>query len=382
MPVYFDNNATTRLSESALEAMMPFFTEEFGNASSRHDYGSRARMAINIARERVAALVSVDPVQVIFTSGGTEANNMFFGGMAAYLKPSQVVISGIEHPCVSVPASKLVRQGWSLDNLKVTKDGKIRLSEISVDRFHLNGLVSVMLANNETGVIQPVREIARVVRQAGGWIHSDAVQALGKIKVDFEELGVHALSISAHKINGPKGIGALIIDKKLPIEPFINGGGHERGYRSGTENVASIVGFGVAAEEAQRNLDRYQSQVSPIRDKIESDLALNGATIFGKSVERLPNTTCFSIPGIHGETLVMELNKSGFAVASGAACSSHNEKASATLSAMNVSESLSLGAVRVSLGPQNSHDEASRFGIAVSRITDDLKNMASVAISA
>jgi cysteine desulfurase len=142
------------------------------------------------------------------------------------------------------------------------------------------------------------------------------------------------------------------------------------------------VGFGVAAEEAQRNLDRYHSQVSPIRDKIESDLALIGATIFGKSVERLPNTTCFSIPGIHGETLVMELNKSGFAVASGAACSSHNEKASATLSAMNVSESLSLGAVRVSLGPHNSHDEASRFGIAVSRITDDLKNMASVAISA
>ena len=244
MSVYFDHNSTTKLAAPAFEAMLPFLQEQYGNASSRHDLGTTAREAINHSREKVASLVGVHSSQVIFTSGGTESNNMFINGMTSYLAPGRVLIGAIEHPCVVAPSRYLARLGWSVDTIPVSKDGEIEASEVAALTIEKDCLVSVMMANNETGVIQPVAAIAAQVRKSGGWMHTDAIQAVGKTPVSFDESGVHAMSVSAHKIYGPKGIGALIIDKKLPIDAFVRGGGHESGLRSGTENVASIVGFG------------------------------------------------------------------------------------------------------------------------------------------
>src|SRR5258708_24689559 len=213
MHVYFDHNATTAPDERVLEAMLPFLKGEYGNASSRHEFGTRARKAVNRAREQVARLVNVQPSQVVFVSGGTEANNLFIKGAAAYLKSTQVAVSGIEHPCVAKPAQDLARQGWKLRKIAVRPNGLVDLADVDAALADPTGLVSVMLANNETGVIQPVGEIAAETRAKRTWMPTDAVQALGTIPVDFEALGVHAMTISAHKLYGPQGAGALLVDK-------------------------------------------------------------------------------------------------------------------------------------------------------------------------
>ena len=242
--VYFDHNATTPLDERVLSAMLPYLREQYGNASSRHEFGTRARKAVNEAREQVAALINVQPVQIVFTSGGTEANNAFIKGAAGMLKPSQIAVSAIEHPCVAKPAEELARAGWQLRKLAVDRSGRIDLDDVKAALETSTGIVSTMLANNETGVIQNVAAIGELARARRAWMHTDAVQALGKIPVDFAALNVHAMSVSAHKIYGPKGIGALILDKRIELKPLLSGGGHEQGLRSGTENVPGIVGFG------------------------------------------------------------------------------------------------------------------------------------------
>ena len=380
MSVYFDHNSTTRLAEPALEAMLPFLQEQYGNASSRHDLGTAAREAINQSREKVASLVGVQASQVIFTSGGTESNNMFINGMTSYLPPGKILIGAIQHPCVVVPSRHLARLGWSLDMIPVSADGVIQVNNISTNALAKDCLVSVMAANNETGVKQPISLLAAQVRNCGGWMHTDAIQAVGKMPISFSDSGVHAMSLSAHKIYGPKGIGALIVDKKLPIDAFIRGGGHESGLRSGTENVASIVGFGAAAELAVEIARNYDARVGFLRDRIESELTGLGAVIHGYRSPRLANTSYFSIPGIQGETLVMELNKSGFAVASGSACSSHGSDLSATLKAMGVSEELAHGAVRLSLGLGNTIEECEKFNADLKVIVSRLKGLVSLTV--
>ena len=380
MRAYFDHNATTPLDERVLDAMLPFLRADYGNASSRHEFGTRARRAIDRAREQVAATVRVQPSQVVFVSGGTEANNLFIRGAAGYLKPGRAVVSAIEHPCVMKPAVDLARSAWSVRKLKVTGDGVVDLQDAAAALAEPAALVSVMLANNETGVVQPVAEISRMAREAGAWMHSDAVQALGKIPLDFERLGVHALTLSAHKIYGPKGAGALVIDKRLQLKPVIHGGGHEGGLRSGTENVPTIVGFGAACELAMSRLDALARQTAELRERLESGLASLGAIVFGQRVPRIPNTSYFAMENIDGETLVIELNKAGFAVASGAACSSTSTDPSATLLAMGVEADLARGAVRVSLGAANTQAQVDEFLSALSAVVNRLRRMAAVAV--
>jgi cysteine desulfurase len=380
MQAYFDHNATTPLDEGVLAQMLPFLKQEYGNASSRHDFGTRARQAVNKAREQIAGIVNVQPVQVVFVSGGTEANNLFIRGAAAYLKPGQVVVSAIEHPCVARPAQDLVRQGWKLRKLAVDSQGRVDIADAEAALREPTGLVSVMLANNETGVIQPVSEIAAMAREKRAWMHTDAVQALGKIAVDFEALGVHAMTLSAHKIYGPKGIGALIVDKRLELKPIIHGGGHEGGMRSGTENVPAIVGFGAACELAAQRMDAIAQRTRDLRDRTERGTAALGAEIFGRGAERISNTTYFAFPDIDGETLVIELDKAGFAVASGAACSSTSTEPSATLLAMGVGPELARGAVRVSFGVQNTASEVEDFLQALGATVSRLRRLTAIAV--
>jgi len=380
MQAYFDHNATTPLDEGVLAEMLPFLRQEYGNASSRHDWGTRAHRAIEKARNQVAALVNVQPVQVVFVSGGTEANNLFIRGAAAYLKPSQVVVSAVEHPCVARPARELAREGWQLRILSTDRQGKVELDDAELAFTKPTGLVSVMLANNETGVIQPISEISAMARDQKAWIHTDAVQALGKIPVDFEALRVHAMSLSAHKIYGPKGVGALVVDKRLELKPIIQGGGHESGMRSGTQNVPGIVGFGAACELASKRMHDVAKRTRELRDRTEESLISQGARIFGRGAERIPNTLYFAFPGIDGETLVIELDKAGIAVASGAACSSTSTEPSATLLAMGVAPEIARGAIRVSFGAQNNGREVDEFLQTLRATVSRLRQLTAIAV--
>lgn len=379
-PVYFDHNATTPLDERVLAAMLPYLRDQHGNASSRHEFGTVARKAVDDAREQVAALVGVQPVQVIFTGGGTEANNLFIKGAAGYLKPAQVAVSAIEHPCVAKPAQELARQGWTLRKLAVNRQGTIDLADVDAALATNTGIVSVMLANNETGVIQDVAAVGERARRAKAVMHADAVQALGKMAVDFNALNVSAMTISAHKIYGPKGAGALIVDKRLELRPLLSGGGHERGLRSGTENVPAIAGFGAACELAAGRMSDLNQQVQVLRERLERGLTGMGAVIFGAAATRVPNTSYFALQGIDGEALVIELDKVGYAVAAGAACSSTSSEPSATLLAMGVAPAVARGAVRFSLGAGNTAEQVDGFLTALAAVARRLRQMTAVAV--
>ncbi len=352
-PVYFDHNATTPLDARVREAMLPYLESRFGNASSRHEYGREARRAIDEARQRVAHAVGAHPTEVVFTSGGSEANNLFIKGAAACLSPGLVAISAIEHPCVREPAKQLRRNGWRLREIAVDENCRVSGADFQAVLADRPAMVSVMLANNETGAVQDIAALAAQAAATRAWFHTDAVQACGRLALDFRALnvaGVHAMTLSAHKIGGPKGAGALVVDKRVELQPLIAGGGHERGLRSGTENVAAIVGFGLAAELAASRLDLQRREMVALRAELEAGLVAQGATIFAATAERLPNTSYFAFPRIDGETLVGRLDRAGFAVAAGAACSSANPEPSHVLLAMGVAPELARGAVRVSLG--------------------------------
>lgn len=379
-PIYLDWNASSPLHPAVREAMLPWLDKRFGNASSRHEYGRHARAAIDEARARVAQAVGAHPTEVIFTSGGSEANNLFLKGAAACLKPSTLAFSAIEHPCVREPARQLGRAGWTVREIQVDTTGRIDMDHWHACLDERPALISVMLANNETGVLQDIRALAADASGAGAWFHSDAVQALGKLKVDFRRLGVHALTLSAHKIGGPLGAGALIIDKRVELAPLIAGGGQERGLRSGTENVAAIVGFGVASELAAARVDDEARRLEGLRDRLEAFVVQRGARVFSDGAPRLTNTSFFSVDGIDGETLVAKLDREGFAVASGSACSSANPEPSRTLIAMGVQPDLARNAIRVSLGSRTTEDDIVGFCAAFEKLLNSLKHMTAVAV--
>ncbi len=382
-PVYLDHNATTPIDPVVLEAMLPYLGEQFGNASSRHEYGRAARRAIDQARSQVAMAVGAHGSEVVFTSGGSEANNLFIKGAAGCMRPGLLAVSAVEHPCVIKPAEQLSKRGWELAKLSVDGEGCVDAGNFAAVMARKPRIVSVMLANNETGVLQDIETLAERARRSGAWLHTDAVQAVGKVAVDFRRLnaaGVHALTLSAHKIGGPKGAAALILDKRVELEPLIAGGGHERGLRSGTENVAAIVGFGVACELAVQRQAALAQSVLALRRRLEAGLRELGATLFGQGAKRLPNTVCFAFPELDGETLVGHLDRAGYAVASGAACSSANPEPSHVLRAMGVDPELARGAVRVSLGSGNSEDQLAAFLNTLQATVAQLQRLTAMAV--
>lgn len=382
-PVYLDYNATTPIRPAVREAMRPWLEEGYGNASSRHEYGRAARRAIDEARARVAAAVGASPTEIVFTSGGSESNNLFIKGAAACLKPGWLAVSAIEHPCVLKPAGQLTRRGWQLHRIAVDGAGRIDPDDYAVALGRQPKIVSIMLANNETGVLQDIAGLAAQTAAAGALVHSDAVQAFGKLPLDFRALnaaGVHALTLSGHKIGGPKGAAALVLDKRVEIEPLIAGGGHERGLRSGTENVAAIVGFGVACELAAAGRSEAGRRMLALRQCLERGLRELGATVFGEGAERLPNTVYFAWADCDGETLVGKLDRAGYAVAAGAACSSANPEPSHVLSAMGVAPELARGAVRVSLGEVTTEAELDGFLAALGDTLSRLRGLVAVAV--
>jgi len=380
--VYLDHNGTTALDPRVLQAMMPYLSEQHGNATSRHVFGRGARQAIDHAREQVANAVGAHPSQVIFTSGGTEADNLAICGMSATRPDGQIAMSAIEHPAVTRPAFAMRARGHRVAVIVVDHVGRVEKNHLDAILEKPTALVSVMLANNETGVIQDIAGIAETAKRHGAFMHTDAVQGLGKIKLDFSALNVHAMSLSAHKINGPQGAGALVLDKHVDIQPLLHGGGQEKGLRSGTENVAAIVGFGAACELIGHELVQRTGMVRQLRDQLELGLKALGAHIFGAGSgnERLSNTSFFAFPEIEGETLVMALDRMGFAIASGSACSSDSTEPSHVLLAMGVQPELARGAVRVSFGVGNSLEQLAAFLQILQNELQRLKRLTAVAV--
>ncbi|WP_374605121.1 cysteine desulfurase family protein [Niveibacterium sp.] len=379
-PTYLDHNATTPLDPRVREAMLPYLDARFGNPSSRHEYGRQARAAVDRAREQVAAAVGAHPTEVVFTSGGSEANNLFIKGAAAQMKPGLIVVGASEHPCVREPARQLERSGWRRETAPIDASGRIRADAFAELMKQSPRLVSVMAANNETGVLQEIDRLAAEARAAGALFHTDAVQALGKMPISFRALSVSAMTMSSHKIHGPLGAGALVLDKRVELAPLVAGGGQERGLRSGTENVAAIVGFGAAAEIAVAELNEWTSRAARQRDALEASLLGLGARVFGAGAARLPNTAFFAFDHVDGETLVAKLDRAGFAVASGSACSSADPRPSATLLAMGVEDEVARGAIRVSLGRDTQDEALARFVKTLGETLQGLRTLSAVAV--
>ncbi len=360
MSIYLDHNATTPVDARVLEAMLPYLQGCYGNPSSGHRLGRESQRALQRAREQVAMLVGVQPTQVVFTSGGTEANNLALKGVMAMADAgSRFVVSAVEHSSVLQSAYALELAEYELNVVGVDDSGVVQPA--TFEQALMEGrtsLASVMLANNETGVVQDIARLSEVARRRGVVMHTDAVQALGKMPVDFEALGVAAMSISAHKIYGPKGVGALVMEKGLALQPMLHGGGHEAGLRAGTENLPGIVGFGAAAEILQAELNPRIEHSFRLRRYAEQALQkIPEVVVFAQRAIRLPNTIFFAVQGIEGATLLMSLDRDGIAVSSGSACASGSGEPSHVLRAMGVEDGLAYGAVRVSFGSENTVEE-------------------------
>jgi cysteine desulfurase len=385
---YLDWNATAPLRSEARAAMISA-ADIVGNPSSIHAEGRAARHIVERAREAVAALVGADPRCVTFTAGGTEANALALSpgvGLAGVGRCDRLLVSAIEHPSVLAGGRFAAEQ---IEQIEATHSGIIDLSSLArrlawlAQRGAHAPLVSVMLANNETGIIQPVAETAEIVHAAGGLLHVDAVQGPGRITVDINALGADLLTLSGHKIGAPKGVGALVRrHRDVELAPLIRGGGQEQYLRAGTENVAGIAGFGAAAAAAVRNPADEATRVRALRDRLERDLAASDprTVIFGRNTERIPNTSLFAVPGVKAETAVIALDLEGVAVSSGAACSSGKVAPSHVLAAMGVAPDLARGAIRVSLGPATTESDVESFQSAWNKVlTPLLKGAGTVA---
>ena len=356
--VYLDHSATTPLDPEVLQAMMPYLTEEFGNASSVYGLGQRARQAIDQARDEVAAFYGVVAKEVIFTSGGTEGDNFAFGGIAERNadRGRHVITSTIEHDAVLRSADALERDGFEVTRLRVDRFGLVDPAALREALRPDTILVSIMHANNEVGTIEPIRELVAVTRERSqAYFHTDAVQSTGKIPMRVDELGVDLLSMSAHKLHGPKGVGCLVVRSGVRLEPQLHGGGHERNRRAGTENVAGIVGLAKAIGIAQRDMSKNTAHLIALRDRLIAGVLnrIPRAELTGHPVQRLPHHASFLFAGVEGESLLLQLDMEGIAASSGSACTSGSLEASHVILALGYPRERALGSLRLSVGKGN-----------------------------
>jgi cysteine desulfurase len=382
--IYLDHSATTPLDGRVLAAMLPFLKEKFGNPSSVHSFGQEARAAVDKARRQVASFIKARANEIVFTSGGTEANNLAIRGLceAHHSQGKHIVVSAIEHPSVRGVIDGLEKQGWEITRLPVYDDGLVRLADVAGAIRPDTILISVMMANNEIGTIQPVTEIGEIVREERKhgrriWFHTDAVQSAGRLAIDVETLGCDLLTLSAHKIYGPKGTGALYIRRGTKVFPQQVGGHQERERRAGTESVAHIVGFGVAAELARAEMDERNGHVRSLRDRFEREAAARiGDIVFnGDCDRRLPHLSNISFRFIEGEGLLIHLDMQGVAVSTGSACSSGTLEPSPVIRALGRDEELARGAIRFSFGKDNTDDDVAYTVEVLSRAVKSLREL-------
>ena len=363
--MYLDNSATTQVSEEVFEEMKPYFTEEFGNPSTLYKYGRESKKALNQARQRVADAINAKPEEIIFTSGGSESDNLAIKGIAFKLakKGKHIITTEIEHPAVTETLKFLESLDFKVTYLPVYESGIIKIEDLKEAISDETILITVMHANNEIGTVQPIEEIGKIAKEHGIKFHTDAVQSFGKIEVDVEKLNVDLLSLSSHKLNGPKGVGAIYIRKGTRLVPLIHGGGQERGIRAGTENVPGIVGFGKACELASQQLEEHYEKLSSIRDElIEKVLStIPEAYVNGDREQRLPNLVNFRFKAIEGESLILLLDAKGYQASTGSACSSNKLEASPVLTALGLDPVDVHGSLRISLAPESDAFDIDEF---------------------
>ena len=358
--VYVDNNATTRVDDEVLEEMLPYFKEYYGNPSSIHTFGRQVANKMDLARERVANIIGADTSEIVFTSCGTESNNnAIHCSLEAHPEKKHVVTTKVEHPAVLNVCKYFGNQGYEVTVLGVDKDGMLDLDELRDSIKDTTAIVSIMHANNETGVIFPIEEIGKIVKEKGALFHCDAVQAIGKIPVNLKNSHIDLMSISGHKLHAPKGVGVLYIRKGVRIDPLLIGGHQEENRRSGTENVPYIIGLGKACELAEGFVKAEQTEVRRLRDKLEKGIKdkISNVVIIGENSDRLPNTCCVGFEYIEGEAILLLLDMVGIASSSGSACTTGSTEPSHVLQAMGVPPATSRGAIRFSLSKYNTDDE-------------------------
>jgi cysteine desulfurase len=381
--IYLDTAASTPVADEVIEEMLPYLKERYGNPSSIHKFGRETARAINLARKRVAEMIGASSIrEITFTSGGTEANNLALKGTAIHVqskmpKKNMIITSSIEHDAVLEPCKDLEDRGFATMHLPVTGEGFVRPSELKNMISDNVALVSIMYANNEVGTIQPIKELVEITHQAGALFHTDAVQAAGKLPLNVKNLGVDMMSLSSHKINGPKGVGALYIRSNLKILPIIHGGGQEWYLRSGTENVPGIVGFGKACELANKRMRHYQEHVAGLRNYVVERVLkeIPRSRLNGLRTERIANNAHFTFFGVNGEDLIIKLDENGIAASTGSACSVKKQKQSHVLKAMGFSYEEITGSLRLSLGMHNTKDEVDRAVNVLSSVIEELREL-------
>jgi cysteine desulfurase len=378
--IYLDHNATTPLHPEVLERMTAVLRDEFGNPSSVHHFGQRTKAIVDEARSAVAALIGADSSDVVFTSGGTESDNFAIRGVAEALEPAgrrHLIATGIEHEAVLNTLKALARRGWRTTLLPVDQSGVVSPDSLRSALADDTALVSVMHANNEVGTIQPIAELSRIARERGALFHTDAVQSAGKIPLDVKALGVDLLSLSAHKMGGPKGVGALWMRRGIRLVPVLTGGRHERSRRAGTENVAGIAGFGVAATFAARKLGADTAAVASLRDRLERGVlaGVPGTAVNGGGSPRVPNTTNISFERVEAESLLIALDLAGVAVSTGSACSSGTLEPSHVLKAMGFPAHRTQNSIRFSLGQGNTEADVDRVISVLPAVVEKLRSL-------
>jgi cysteine desulfurase len=373
--IYLDNAASTQIHDDVLNSMLPFLKEQYGNPSSIHKQGRITRKAINKARKQIASIINADPAEILITSGGTESNNTALYGITSQFPSSQIITTSIEHDAVIEPCKKLSSKGFKVDYLPVDKFGMINTSDLENIISEKTSLVSVMFGNNEVGTIQPIAKIAKICHENKILFHTDAVQAIGKLPIDVKELDVDLLSISSHKLHGPKGIGALYIKDGVKIDPIILGGGQEFRLRSGTENVANIVGFGQACEIAQNHLNENISLIKKLQSQLVKQVLdeIPEVTLNGHIESRLHNNAHFTFLGVNGEDLIIKLDEYGIAASTGSACSVNTQKASHVLESMGFSLEQITGSLRLTVGIFNDEDEINETVKILKKVIEELR---------